>query len=99
MPSYPFIGPCPSCGGDYKYNWKHSFCGGSISINDDCYLKCNSCDKNSFIMNWKFECKKHTGDPMRVNGFQLIDAISHVCRNSGVPDYIRKKMINILNNI
>lgn len=98
MSYYSFIGPCPSCGGDKRYSWRHSSCLGSISINEDCELKCNNCLRNNFIMNWKFECEKHWGDPMRPNGFQLIDAISHVCRNSGIPDYVRKKMINILNN-
>ena len=34
MSSYPFIGPCPKCGGDYRYRWVHSFCGGSLSINE-----------------------------------------------------------------
>ena len=98
MSSYPFIGPCPSCGGDKKFRWLHSSCYGSISINEYCDLECNNCTTKSFIINWKFECERHRGDPLRVNGFQLIDAISHVCRNSGVTDYIRKKMINILNN-
>ena len=95
--SYPFVGPCPSCG-DKRYNWIHTSCEGSISIDEYCDLECKKCYQKSFIMNWKFECEKHRGDPLRVNGFQLIDAISHVCRNSNVPDYIRKKMINILNN-
>jgi len=98
MSSYPFIGPCPSCGGNKRYNWTHYDCGGLISINEFCDLKCNSCDTKSFIMNWKFECGKHRGDPIRVNGFQLIDSISHVCRNSNIPDYIKRRMINILNN-
>ena len=99
MPYYPFVGPCPKCGGDYRYNWVHSFCGGSISINDDCELKCNKCIENSFISNWKFECQNHRGKPYEPNGFELIDCISHVCRNAGVPDNIKRKMINILNNL
>ena len=99
MSWYQFIGPCPICGGDKRYNWVHSYCGGSISINEDCDLKCNGCSESSFIINWKFECENHWGDPRQVNGFELTDAISHVCRNSNVPNYVRKKMIDILNKL
>ena len=98
MSSYPFIGPCPSCGGFNIYRWIHSSCGGSISIDEYCDLICNNGCVKSFIVNWKFECGRHRGDPQRVSGFQLLDCISHVCRNAGVPDYIRRKMVNILNN-
>lgn len=98
MESFPFYGPCPSCGGNNRYYWTHSFCGGSLSINENCELKCNYCNRLNFITNWKFECEKHSGDPQRVDGFQIIDAISHVCRNSNIPDYIKRRMINIMNN-
>lgn len=99
MQSFPFYGPCPSCGGNNRYHWVHSFCGGPISITENCFLRCNFCNKTDFIINWRFECANHRGQPHSVSGFQLIDSISHVCRNSNIPDYIKRNMINILNNI
>ena len=99
MASFPFYGPCPSCGGKDTYFWTHTSCGGSLSIDENCMIKCNYCNLSDFVMNWKFECSKHSGDPQRVNGFQIIDTISQLCRmNPDIPEKKKKKMINIINN-
>ena len=97
MSFYPFVGPCPKEGGDSKIYWRHSYCGGSLSINEYCDLKCNRCSKYNFILKWKFQCLSHWGDPFVPNGFQLLDTISQICRINNIPTYIRHKMINILN--
>ena len=69
-----FASKCPAVGCDNKevIKWTHTPCGTPRQINQQGDLYCSTCKEKIFILDQKFDCKKHGNDTRSTDKFSVV---------------------------
>ena len=81
------------CKANEKSYWKHKDCSGWIEISEDVDLRCDYCQKSSYILKWQFYCSKH-GEYKSINSMRLHNVLAIITDSGNIPDNITKKMMS-----
>ena len=77
--------------------WYHANCGGKMKVGNNAKYKCDACNHEQHVKDWRYSCASHEGDYRATSSAELASAISVAGQITGIAG--KKWLMGFLANM